>query len=903
MLLGISWAQPIPIEMPDNFVDELYSEEWPSVVGIEFDETGRLFAWSKKGFVYIEENGTRRAEPLLDISEEVGSSGDHGLLGFALDPNFLQNGLFYLYYIVDRHHLLYFGTPDYSSTTDINDEATIARITRYAADPATGFTSIIPGSRKILVGESISTGFPIVHRSHSGGALVFGNDRTLLASCGDGGSYATADLGEGSAGAFDEQALLDGIIAPEENVGAFRSQLVNSLNGKVIRIDPNTGDGIASNPFYDASNPRSPQSRVWALGFRQPFRFVHMPGSGSHNPEDGDPGTFYLGDVGWAYWEELNVIQSPGQNFGWPIYEGMKERWQYASKDIPNLTAPNPLNGESGCDKPYFFFQDLIQEATLDPDPFFPNPCDPSSEIPSDLLRFVHTRPIISFSNTTWNSEEQNTYIPSYDQDGKGSFLSLLDPTSPVKADTFSGSSSIAGVFYTGSNFPASYQMSFMAMDYDGWIRKIDYSPTHEILAIEPFSDKGKFTVNAVVHPIDGCIYYVNYAFQSTIRRICYGTNPAPTAILSFDQNYGPSPLSVQFQGDLSFDPEDEPIYFLWDFGDGSTSEEANPTHIFTTSSSQPISFDVILRVEDSAGNSHQVDTLVSLNNSPPTAEITSFKDGDFYSTTGLTTLKLTAKVSDAEFPEEDLSLAWQAHLHHNTHYHPESIDTARESSILILGEGCEDESYWYRVSLTVSDPTGLATYIEQEIFPFCGDPQTVFETLSAQAEDEVVVIAWSTLEETLDSRFVLQHSTDQKTYTTIKELAANGFASSYIAEDPSPLQDLNYYRIMTIGSDGFRDYSQVVTLDFFGPEKIRLFPNPASNLLSVEFAEIRDVARLKLMTLLGETVFVREWLGSGINQSKTVNLASLALAPGMYLYEISDGIETITGKLIKHEI
>ena len=71
---------------------------------------------------------------------------------------------------------------------------------------------------------------------------------------------------------YYSQALTDGIIRPEENVGAFRSQMLNSHNGKLLRINPESGDGISSNPFYDASAPRSAKSRVWALGLRNPFR-------------------------------------------------------------------------------------------------------------------------------------------------------------------------------------------------------------------------------------------------------------------------------------------------------------------------------------------------------------------------------------------------------------------------------------------------------------------------------------------------------------------------------------------------------------------------------------------------------------------------------------------------------
>src|SRR5690606_10085970 len=125
---------------------------------------------------------------------------------------------------------------------------------------------------------------------------LFGADGTLLATVGDGASYIGVDTGS-SSDTYWSQALADGILRPAENVGAMRSQLLNCFNGKLLRMDPNTGDGVPSNPFYDAAQPRAPKSRVWAMGLRNPYRCTIRPGSGSTDPADADPGTVYIGDV------------------------------------------------------------------------------------------------------------------------------------------------------------------------------------------------------------------------------------------------------------------------------------------------------------------------------------------------------------------------------------------------------------------------------------------------------------------------------------------------------------------------------------------------------------------------------------------------------------------------------
>jgi glucose/arabinose dehydrogenase len=149
----------------------------------------------------------------------------------------------------------------------------------------------------VLLGESANTGFPILYTSHGLGSLVFGEDGTLLASCGDGGTQKAADMGN-APGTYYAQGIAEGIIQPKENVGSFRAQMTSSLARKVIRIDPATGDGLPSNPFFDPAQPRSARSRIWALGLRQPFRLTLRPGTGSHLRSDGRPGVLYIGDVG-----------------------------------------------------------------------------------------------------------------------------------------------------------------------------------------------------------------------------------------------------------------------------------------------------------------------------------------------------------------------------------------------------------------------------------------------------------------------------------------------------------------------------------------------------------------------------------------------------------------------------
>ena len=121
---------------PGGFSTVTIGSGWSEPVGTAFNKTGtKLFVWEKGGKVYVcNLSGgvyVKQATPVLDISAEVGNWRDHGMLGLALDPNYETNGLIYLLYVVDRHHLIYYGTGSYSASTNDYLSATIGRITRY----------------------------------------------------------------------------------------------------------------------------------------------------------------------------------------------------------------------------------------------------------------------------------------------------------------------------------------------------------------------------------------------------------------------------------------------------------------------------------------------------------------------------------------------------------------------------------------------------------------------------------------------------------------------------------------------------------------------------------------------------------------------------------------------------
>jgi glucose/arabinose dehydrogenase len=643
---------------PTGFVDERISDNWNIPIGLTFDKQGRMYVWEKAGKIFMVENGVKNPIPVIDISKEVLDHNDHGLNGVALDPDFLNNGYIYLLYSVKRHYVLHFGTSAYDSTNADGFKTTIGRLTRYTLNKANGFRTVNESSRKVLIGESISTGIPILVDNHGVGSLVFGTDGTLLVTAGD-AAFASDPPGDDSRNSWFLEAVSMGIITADQNVNAYRSQLLNSLNGKMIRIDPTTGNGIASNPFYESNNPRSARSRIWAYGLRNPFRFAIQPNTGSSNPADGNPGTIFVGDVGWSHREEINIISKGGQNFGWPAYEGL-----------------------SFTNEPY-------SEPTYKPN----NPVLPVVEWRGPLAQALVNGEVY----------------------GVGS--------AQFKGKPFTGSASIGGLFYTMSNFPEPYKNLYFQGDYDykGWVKAFRFDEKNNPVEVIDFTDMVSPTCFAL-NPADGGIYYISYLFPDIheVRRLSYNpyANLRPVIVAEATPLYGASPLTVNFMASDSRDPENGPLSFFWDFGDGKSSDLANPTHTYVAESTEPQIFKATIKVTDNTGKSDTKIFQIYVNNTPPKIVSTSVDKIRSFDNTSDFTVNLAASVTDKE--QTDLSYQWIVVLHHDEHTHFVNSFRKAEGQITLGQVPCDSQTYFYRVSLVVTDPLGLSATFDKDIIPLC---------------------------------------------------------------------------------------------------------------------------------------------------------------------------------------
>jgi len=285
--------------IPDNLgLLEITTANNPVAFVSPKDGTNRMFVVEQAGVIKVFDNNQNSI--FIDISENVETSyTDQGLLGLVFDPNFANNGYFYVNYtksggkynigvtVIERYHALGSG-----NIASVNSGLVILEIDQY-------------------------------YHNHNGGTMHFGTDGYLYIAMGDGGG--------------------------QEDPENF-SQNLEELLGKMLRIDVNPDIifkneieqiytcGKVVNYYVPNNNPFANDAQfcdeIFFYGLRSPWKW-------SFDKETND---MFIGDVGQANAEEISFIPASttgGENLGWSCKEGnnilIQER---CPMDMTSLTDP-----------------------------------------------------------------------------------------------------------------------------------------------------------------------------------------------------------------------------------------------------------------------------------------------------------------------------------------------------------------------------------------------------------------------------------------------------------------------------------------------------------------------------------------------------------------------------------
>lgn len=361
--------------LPPGFQDEVVFEGLEQPTNFRFAPDGRVFVAEKPGRIKVFDNLEDTTPTVFaDLRGDVYDSGDRGLLGLELDPEF-TSGRPYVYALYTWDHVL--GKPwdpkdpEYGVPFDSGDPGcpsqnssanclVSGRLVRLTEDPLKPSQAIeVEGLPKV---EQLLEGWCQQFGSHSVGELQFGPEGELYVSGGDGASFESIPdygqlgtppnpCGDPPTPAGVSPEISPGKPRPDAQGGALRSQNLKLLNGTILRIDPDTGDASPGNPLAASADENT--RRTIAKGFRNPFRFVLDPASGE----------IYSGNVGSSEIEEIDRFQTPPAalyNSGWPCFEGIQRHYQFRELGLDICKAM--YAGEPSSFTPPFFSYSHGQE-------------------------------------------------------------------------------------------------------------------------------------------------------------------------------------------------------------------------------------------------------------------------------------------------------------------------------------------------------------------------------------------------------------------------------------------------------------------------------------------------------------------------------------------------------------
>jgi glucose/arabinose dehydrogenase len=505
---------------------------------IDFGPGGRMFVGDWFGRVKVFDSVEDTTPTLsLDVSTEVHSYGDRGMLGMKLDPEYGTAGHNFIYLSYAYDQAMGSVTPPNPEYPDNGGDncpepsncPISGRVVRIELDPTTGVAvgGAVEPPQTVLV-QSWCQQF----NSHSMGDIEFDSAGALLVTGGEGANYASADYGQFGNPCGD----------PQYEGGSLRAQDVQTANvvgdqtdysGAMIRIDRATGEPLEDNPLFAGLDARA--RRIVAYGFRNPFRIERRPGTDE----------IYVADVGQNDWEELDRLTSPPSsalNFGWPCYEGGSGT---------NKTAPAWVS----------LANETPSHAPL---------CKTLYENPS-----LVTPSIWAYGHNNGNPDPAVGRLFSGDQ------------CSAAPGAAFSGLEFYDPTGVPGSIvFPAAYQGAlFMADAARGciWAVAPDAEGKPDLSSISNFATAdGGDAISPVdiVQGPDGALYAPNF-YDDSIEQIRYvGSNEPPVAALEADKVDGEmvgGEFTVHFDAGGSTDAEDDPIHYEWDLdGDGEFDDGAD---------------------------------------------------------------------------------------------------------------------------------------------------------------------------------------------------------------------------------------------------------------------------------------------------------------------------------------
>ncbi|MGY1438893.1 PQQ-dependent sugar dehydrogenase [Streptomyces reniochalinae] len=566
--------------------------------------------------------GSTKVAGTLDVYDH----DEEGLQGVGVDPGFTENRFVYLYYAppLDTPST---DAPDSGTAEDFEKFKGVNRLARFVLkDDGT----LDKASEKKILDVPADRGTCC----HVGGDIAFDSKGNLLLSTGDDSNPFQSD----GYTPIDDRA--DRNPAFDSRRGAGNT---NDLRGKILRIKV-ANDGSYTVPdgnlFPEGTDKTRPE--IYAMGFRNPFRMTVDKKTdtvyvGDYGPDAGtaDP------DRGPAGQVEFNRVTEAG-NFGWPYCTGDNDA--YTDYDFATGTSGEKFD----CAAPKNTSARNTGLTDLPP------------------------------AHAAWIPYDG----PSVPEFGDGSESPMGGPVYRYDENNDSP-----------AKFPEEFDGDFFAGEFGRqWIKRIEQGQDGEVTKINDFPWTGTQVMDMDFGP-DGALYVLDYGTgyfngdeNSALYRIENATEGhSPVVEAGSDVSDGQAPLKVAFTSKVS-DEDGDDTKLNWDFGDGATSTEANPSHTYEENGT----YTATVTAEDGTGRTGSASVHVTVGNTAPTVELKLPADGQPF--TFGDEIPFQVQVTDPEESEIDCSKVEVNYiLGHDSHGHPMTSAKGCEGTLKTQADGDHD--------------------------------------------------------------------------------------------------------------------------------------------------------------------------------------------------------------------